>query len=754
MNDKKQNKWATSNLIVSGIITVLLVCGGLAVLLPMSSDNAEGYSLPGGVWWDMDDVVANSAGAVTGGSGTYNVHEDIFVPHNTTLSLDSGELVYFDENTGFNITGNLYVLGNSTNRITFTSNKSNPTPGVWDGITFYYGNGFISYAGIFHADRGIYLMFTNVSVDNSIFEYNYDAIVVGDSGTSYIESSLISNNTYSGIDVQYNGDPSFNPDILVNDCDFIFNGRGGIKSYGEFREVWVYNSYFYGNNYGISGSGVIQITDSEIDNSNLYDLDISYDTTALALNTTFDKSSVIFAYNCTLEVQWYLHVLVINASGPVYNAKLTVTDNSNGTDIQWFYTDILGREKFIVVTEYIEDRDIRVYYTPHDVLAEKGVEIGYAVPFMDESKFVTIDISNGTPPPNQPPVADAGPDQTINKGDTVFFDGSGSYDTDGVIVNYTWDFDDGAVGFGEFPTHVYTVASVYYVNLTVTDDDGATASDVCIITVEEPLPLSPTDLNAELAPGSLEDVRLTWTASGDDGAGEDDIASYEIYRADFVDGPYIVVDSVLADDSLTYSWTDIGKGDLDWNNYFYIVRAKDGGGLEDDNENKVGKFAWNLEKGWNLFSVPLVQSDTSRDTVLQTIDGNYAALQGYHAGKSRPWLHWHRDKPNYFNDEIEVTHEKGYYIDMIVPDYLVTAGKVASQTDINLKSGWNLVGFPCLSAQNTSDALSSIEGNYNMVEYFDPIKDKEVRLGSNDPMIPGLGYWIHATADCTWVVTN
>jgi hypothetical protein len=214
------------------------------------------------------------------------------------------------------------------------------------------------------------------------------------------------------------------------------------------------------------------------------------------------------------------------------------------------------------------------------------------------------------------------------------------------------------------------------------------------------------------------------------------------------------VDSVLADDSPTYSWTDFGKGDLDWNNYFYKVRAKDGGGMEDENENKVGKFAWYLEKDWNLFSVPLVQSDTLRDTVLQTIDGNYAALQGYHAGKSRPWLHWHRDKPNYFNDEIEVTHDKGYYIDMIVPDYLVTAGKVASQTDINLKSGWNLVGYPCLSGQNVSDALSSIDGKYNMVEYFDPIKDKEVRLGPNDLMIPGLGYWIHATADSTLEVTN
>jgi hypothetical protein len=714
MNDKKQNKWATSNLIVSGIITVLLVFGGLAVLLPISSDNAEGYSLPGGVWWDMGDVVANSAGAVSGGSGTYYVHEDIFVPHNSTLSLDSGELVYFDENTGFNITGNLYVLGNSTNRITFTSNKSNPTPGIWDGITFYYGNGFISYAEIFHADRGVHIMYSDISINNSIFTYNYDGIVLGDNGKAYVTDSHFGNQTYSGIMCYYDGNPNADPDLYVYGCDFISNGRSGVQAFGDFWEVWIFNSFFYLNGYGVRGGKDIQITDCEIRDSTLYDIDVDYDTTILALNTTFDRDSIVYGYRCTLEVQWYLHILVINATGPVPSADVNVSDNVNGTWSHDFVADSQGRVKWIEVTEYIENRTIRIYYTPHDITAQKGSEIGYAVPFMDESKFVTIDISNGTPPLNQPPVADAGPDQIVNKGDTVFFDGSGSYDVDGTIVNYTWDFDDGDFGYGEFPTHVYTVAGVYYVNLTVTDDDGATGSDVCIITVEEPLPLPPTDLNAELVPGSLEDVRHTWAASGDDGAGEDDIASYEIYRANSVGGPYLWVDSVLADDSATYSWTDFDKGDLDWNNYFYKVRAKDGGGLEDDNENKVGKFAWYLEKDWNLFSVPLVQTDTSRDKVLQTIDGNY----------------------------------------MIVSDYLVTAGKVAQQTDINLKSGWNLVGYPGLSDQIVADALSSIDGNYNMVEYFDPIKDKEVRLGPNDLMIPGLGYWIHATADCTLVVTN
>ncbi|UCE37156.1 MAG: PKD domain-containing protein [Thermoplasmata archaeon] len=365
----------------------------------------------------------------------------------------------------------------------------------------------------------------------------------------------------------------------------------------------------------------------------------------------------------------------------------------------------------------------------------------------------TVEVLNDTY--NEPPVAVAEPDhQTVNVGEDAWFSANLSYDPDGFIVSYGWDFGDGNIGSGVYVTHPYTAPGIYNVILVVRDDDGAMDSDNCTVVVEDQFPEPPTDLDAILVPGSLEDVRLTWAASADDGAGDDDVTSYEIYRADSVDGPFVFVDSISADDSSTYSWTDFGKGDLDWNNYFYIVRAKDIFDNEEQNNNKVGKFAWYLKEGWNMFSVPLVQSDTSRETVLQTIENNYVTVQGYHAGKSRPWLHWHRWKPNYFNDEIEINHKKGYYIDMIVPDYLVTAGKVASQTDIHLKNGWNLIGYPCLSEQTVSDALSSIDAKYNLVEYFDPIKDKEVRLESNDLMIPGFGFWVHTTAECVLTITN
>lgn len=80
----------------------------------------------------------------------------------------------------------------------------------------------------------------------------------------------------------------------------------------------------------------------------------------------------------------------------------------------------------------------------------------------------------------QDPVADAGPDQDVLQavvGDDVIvnFDGTGSYDPDGVINSYTWDFGDSSSGSVAEPQHIYTPGTIsspvtYTVTLTVEDD--------------------------------------------------------------------------------------------------------------------------------------------------------------------------------------------------------------------------------------------------------------------------------------------
>jgi hypothetical protein len=264
-----------------------------------------------------------------------------------------------------------------------------------------------------------------------------------------------------------------------------------------------------------------------------------------------------------------------------------------------------------------------------------------------------------------------------------------------------------------------------------------------------PLPPSPpTGLMAKLISNGT-DIMLIWNASLDDGTGEDDVAGYTVYKSTTgVNGSYDFAAWILATDSSSYNWTDVNVGDGDWNDYFYNVRANDTVNNEEKNENKAGKFVNYLYGEWNMFSVPLIQFQISSDYVLQTIQGNYTVLQGYHAGKSRPWIHWHWKKPPPFNDIIRIDHKSGYYIRMANPDYLVVAGAVPTNTQISIKAGWNLIGYPSLINKTVNHALSSISGKYNMVEYYDPILKKEVKLGPDDWMEPGFGYWIHATENC------
>lgn len=78
--------------------------------------------------------------------------------------------------------------------------------------------------------------------------------------------------------------------------------------------------------------------------------------------------------------------------------------------------------------------------------------------------------SNGSgSPDNQPPTADF---SWTADGLTVQFT-DGSSDTDGSIATRSWDFGDGSTSTATNPSHTYPADGDYTVQLTVTDDDGA-----------------------------------------------------------------------------------------------------------------------------------------------------------------------------------------------------------------------------------------------------------------------------------------
>lgn len=92
---------------------------------------------------------------------------------------------------------------------------------------------------------------------------------------------------------------------------------------------------------------------------------------------------------------------------------------------------------------------------------------------------------------NAAPVADAGPDQTVDPYDLVTLDGTRSFDTDGTVASYAWSQTSGTTvtlssSSASQPTFTapatLTGASLVF-SLTVTDNNGATSTDTVTITV-------------------------------------------------------------------------------------------------------------------------------------------------------------------------------------------------------------------------------------------------------------------------------
>lgn len=87
---------------------------------------------------------------------------------------------------------------------------------------------------------------------------------------------------------------------------------------------------------------------------------------------------------------------------------------------------------------------------------------------------------------NALPLASITPIQTVIVGEATVLNASGSSDPDGTIMSYVWDFDDGSTGSGATMNHTYVAAGTYQAILTVTDNDGATATAVGSAVVQTP----------------------------------------------------------------------------------------------------------------------------------------------------------------------------------------------------------------------------------------------------------------------------
>src|SRR5664280_2020334 len=225
--------------------------------------------------------------------------------------------------------------------------------------------------------------------------------------------------------------------------------------------------------------------------------------------------------------------------------SLTVSGSGSDTDgtiVGYQWTKISGPSSYNIVNP------------TSAVTAINGLVQGvyqFELTVTDNNGATGIDIMQVTvnAAPNQPPVADAGPDWTITLPiNTITVSGSGS-DADGTVVSYVWTKISGPSSYNIVnPTSAVTainglVQGVYQFQLTVTDNNGATGTDIVQLTVNA-APNQPPVANA----GSDKTITLPTNSVSVSGSGSDADGTIVSYAWTKISGPssYSIVNPTSA----------------------------------------------------------------------------------------------------------------------------------------------------------------------------------------------------------------
>ena len=209
------------------------------------------------------------------------------------------------------------------------------------------------------------------------------------------------------------------------------------------------------------------------------------------VNKTQRKTFLIIALLVTAAI---VPLIIINAqavlsAGPDQQVNTGETVYLNGTTTE-------NVTSIIQVTWDFGDNTTQVNGTSPDLLnathiyTTAGVyNATLTVKFNSDLNKTEIAVAKITVAENQPPIANAGPDQTIEQkspeGANVTLDGSGSSDPDNDALSYFWNWTGGSAS-GISPTAMFAPGTT---NVTLTVDDGEfNATDTVIITVADANP--------------------------------------------------------------------------------------------------------------------------------------------------------------------------------------------------------------------------------------------------------------------------
>ncbi|MEM3617988.1 MAG: PKD domain-containing protein, partial [Candidatus Bathyarchaeia archaeon] len=207
-----------------------------------------------------------------------------------------------------------------------------------------------------------------------------------------------------------------------------------------------------------------------------------------------------------------------------------------------------GYKTLVVSVAFSDPTGVRMHFDAYGKSTSGSVYWDSQIVHNPLSADSTVFLQAGPPPPQPPFAAFTYAPTYPEVNELVTFDASGSYDPDGYIVSYIWNFGDGNITTTSNPviTHEYAAFGDYPVTLTVTDNSGLTDQETATIHVSQ----HPVAVFTFSPPDPLVHEVVTFDASGSSPDGGVIVS----YTWDFGDGNVTTTSSPV----ITHAYSTYG----------------------------------------------------------------------------------------------------------------------------------------------------------------------------------------------------
>lgn len=161
----------------------------------------------------------------------------------------------------------------------------------------------------------------------------------------------------------------------------------------------------------------------------------------------------------------------------------------------------------------------------------------------------------------------------------------------------------------------------------------------------------------------------------------------------------------------------------------------------------LNRSSINLGQGWNMISLPLAPSQTAASVLFALLP-----VREVWEYKSGAWGKF--DPKKTVNPLKNLAAGNGYWIYSNSATNLQIPGDLATKT-VSLGTGWNMVGFNSIAAQDVVQAISSINSDIEKIWGYKDGGWLSYTPGKISPLKkfePGGGYWIKMKQPVTWTL--